>query len=96
MRFLKAGETPTIDMIRKDLGDNPPGTPIMSLHMEYAYNSTFYIPFLLKRLERAERPCWRKALDAIRELVRRRPQNDRVTHELAVDHGTPPPFPGTA
>ena len=70
MRMLKDGETPTLEMIKDDLAQNPPGQDVMNIHIQFAYNAPSYIAYLLNRLERAERPLWHRALARISQIVR--------------------------
>lgn len=55
MRILAARETPTIELIKADLGDNPPGTSYLEIHLEFSQNAPVYIAFLLDRLRRTEK-----------------------------------------
>ena len=70
MHVLQDGETPTIEMIKEDLKYNPAGQSFLEMHIEFTHNAPFYIEYLLKRLEDAERPWWRRALHTLQRLIR--------------------------
>ncbi len=54
----------TLEMIKRDIEANA-GKGAMGWDISFICNCPAYMRYLIDRLEQAERPCWKKALDFV-------------------------------
>lgn len=62
VQFLKTKDEINLERIKADLQEVKPGTTVFEMPIEFMYNSTFYIEFLLNQLEYAKRPLGKRIL----------------------------------